>query len=98
MKPRICAKEAVLPLTPRDAEPHAVTRARERFGLNLTADDLRQITAKIRCGLSLLQARTSNGCERHAVRHLGTYLPVVFDPKTRRVVTVLPNFRLPRIA
>lgn len=75
---------------PARSEPHAITRARERFGLNLTIDDLRQIVAKIVCKLSKLQARLPGGCERHAVHHRDVILPVVFDPERGLVVTILP--------
>jgi len=73
-------------------EPHAILRARERYGIELTISDLLQIGAKIRTGLSVLTRR--RGCsEVHLVMHGGTALLAVYKPDERVIATVLPPGR-----
>lgn len=73
-------------------EPHAIARARERYGIELTISDLRQIVAKIRTGLSVVTRRRECS-EVHLVLHDGTALLVVYRPADRCIATILPPGR-----
>ena len=76
------------------SEPHAITRARERHGVELTIRDLNEITGMIERGESLRQGYLGRGAEQHIVMLRGFVLPVVFLPRDRAVITVLPTFKL----
>lgn len=78
----------------RQRHQHAIDRARERYGLTLTADDLGQIGADIRAKKSMIVARQDNGREIHVVR-TGPHQQlarVLWAPADGVVVTFLPLY------
>lgn len=77
-----------------DYQPHAIRRAKERHGLDLTVSDLNRIVGLIEQGKSVLQGYTADKKERHAVPWGGKILPVVYDRAFRHVVTFWPHFKM----
>lgn len=71
-------------------EPHAITRARERYGLELTIDDLNRIAADIAAGKTMKLGSQPDGSMRHAVLCGDRALIVV---SKHVVLTVLPKER-----
>lgn len=71
-------------------EPHAILRARQRYGIELTVADLKTIEADCSKGLSMIMGRWGDGYARHAVLHKETALIVVIG-SDGRVVTILPR-------
>lgn len=77
---------------------HAVKRSEERWGGAMTADDYASIIAQIEAGILLRIRKPSQGAAGRKklpvymawCESLGDFLPVVFNPETRTVVTVLP--------
>lgn len=59
--------------------PHAIVRARQRYGLKLSTDDLRVIALQCAEGSCRL-AYLPNGRERHLVEVHGRALVVVYRP------------------
>ena len=80
---------AALPVTP-EKEPHAITRARERYGVELSLRGLTKLrnACRDRKGIML---RTRDGGEWWAVLHANLALIAVFDRQANRVVTILPR-------
>lgn len=74
---------------PHKNEPHAITRARERFGIELTIPDLAEIARRIREGKSLLLSKSRKGGERHAITYAQTEMCVLYDPVSELVVTIV---------
>lgn len=83
--------DEILPLP----EPHAITRARERYGIDLTRDDLSAIGARCRQGEGLVETEES-GRTHHLIVLGTTVVHVVAAPLKhhyhRRVdiITVMP--------
>ena len=77
-----------------DHEPHACLRAWERFGLELDSFDLSKIADLVSSGKSLCQKRQSDGMERHIVFYKKTVLPILIEPCSGTIITVLPDFRI----
>ncbi|MBX3502814.1 MAG: hypothetical protein KF889_25495 [Alphaproteobacteria bacterium] len=73
-------------------EPHAITRARQRYGLELTGADLDRITADVAAGKSLHLSTQPDSSQRHAVLVGKTALIAVVAPGGH-VITVLPRKR-----
>lgn len=73
---------------------HAIERARERYGLELTTDNLKAIVSKCSAGKGVLMARLDNGLERYLVQWNGTGLIVLLNVSKKMVVTVLPSSQL----
>lgn len=73
-------------------EPHAITRARQRYGLDLTLADLDAISAKVANGLSLCLARLPEGASRHAVL-CGDRALIVVMSVDGYPITILPRER-----
>lgn len=76
-------------------EPHAITRARERYGLSLEMDDLRAMVRLIRSGRRIYLRPSDDGCEIHAISYAGIWLPVVWSTASEWIVTILPPTHLP---
>ena len=74
-------------------EPHAITRARQRYGLELTQADLDRIRADIAAGRSILTRRDHHRGEVHIVMVNGVGLLAVVDCDNSFVRTVLPPGR-----
>jgi hypothetical protein len=77
---------------------HAIERAWERYGLELTESDFEDVVAEIKRGHSLLQGTVDRGLERRIVKIKGKMVPVVFAPDVGYIVTVMPNFKMRRSA
>jgi len=73
-------------------EPHAITRARERYGLELTHRDLSRIAADVASGRTLHLSTQADGAQRHATLVRETALIAVVSPEGR-VITILPKER-----
>ena len=72
--------------------PHAIVRAKEHFDLDLTDLDLRNIAELVRTNKSILTAKYQDReSERHLVRYLDKLLPVVINPITLSIITILPK-------
>lgn len=69
---------------------HAQQRAAERYGLDLSQDDLSAIRLAIGQGRALLLKRHRDGKEEYAVETHGQRLHVVMSPSAT-IITVLPN-------
>jgi hypothetical protein len=78
---------------PSPREPHAITRARERYGLELTHLDLQRLERDCAEGRSLVLGRWHDGTGKHAVLHDERALIVVIGPDGR-AKTVLPRSAL----
>lgn len=74
-------------------ELHPITRARERFGMELSVTDLRIISRMIRSKESIITAKFSSGSERHLVKYKDVVLPVLYSPRLDIIITILPNCR-----
>lgn len=70
---------------------HAIERAKERYGLELTKADLAQIGKAIVKGKSVLLGRLECGTERHLVSWKNTALKTVFNPTHRLIITFEPK-------
>jgi len=81
---------------------HAITRARQRYGFDLTAEDY----DAIRCRLMLLCKqpdpgvvflwRQSKRVSHFAIWHGAEWIPVVYDRHRKTIVTFLPLHALKR--
>ena len=71
---------------------HAIARAKERYSVNLTFDDLRQLEQQILDKASVcMNSRLSPGAELHMVKHDATVLAAVFMRMDRVITTFLPR-------
>jgi hypothetical protein len=75
---------------------HAIERAWERHGLELSESDFENVIASIKKGQSILQGTVDHGLERRIVQVKGKVLSVVFAPADGYIVTVLSNFKMRR--
>lgn len=76
---------------------HAIARARERYGVELTRESLAALAKQCRNGRSVLVA--DFGCRSvHLVDHSGTVMKVVYAPTNDVIVTFLAreHRKLPR--
>ena len=70
---------------------HAKRRARERFGLELNRQDLREIAGQIQNGKDArLLGQESLRLSHWMVSYQGTEMHAVYDKKRHQVVTFLP--------
>ena len=70
------------------AGEHAIEQAKERYGIDLVLWDLVNIRDKIESGKSLLMGTDPNRpTQTHIVTYRDTEMQVIFDPKSRCVVT-----------
>ena len=70
---------------------HLIERARERYGLELDAADLRAILADCRNGAPMLSRHDMGGGEIRLVMVRGVAIKVVWYPDTGRIATILPR-------
>lgn len=74
----------------RAAKAHVVERAKERFGLVLTEDDILRMNRKLWIGDAIEFSKPKRNGRKYFVEVLaGEYLPVVYHRGLRSVVTVL---------
>lgn len=73
------------------ATKHALERARERLGLELTAEDMKVIVGLILLGKAEFVNRQDNGLEAYRVSYGAVRMVVVFDRGRAIIVTVLPK-------
>lgn len=72
-------------------QPHAIDRARERYGLELTNEDLRAVALQIvNKRDAVLVRRGYDGAQVWAVKVQGVWASVVYIPLTRKIATFLP--------
>ena len=75
-------------------EPHAITQARLRYGLELTEADLASVTALCRSGKASVllkrQVRHLGPTEWRLVRYRGIAMVVVWNAITGAIITFLP--------
>lgn len=69
---------------------HALKRARERYGLQLTHKDLRNIVRKIQAGKSTCIQKRSLRETTHALSYQGTPIVVGYDKVRQTICTFLP--------
>ena len=74
--------------------PHAIDRAKERYGVSLTMRDLNAMQRACAEGKALLLDRLAGGVEKRLVRHddgSGRLIPMAaaYDPATGYIVTFL---------
>lgn len=69
---------------------HAIRRARERYGAEITELDLRQICNKIRDDKSRYVGKLTNRVSGHLVEHKGQEFYVGYDAHTHRICSFLP--------
>lgn len=70
---------------------HAIERARERYGLDLTVDDLKAIVSACAAGDGVLLGRVGDGLERWLVRSKGAALVALVNIPEKFVVSILPH-------
>lgn len=70
---------------------HAIRRARERYGLHLTQNDLAQLVRDIQEGRAWLTARQSNRVSHYDMMTRGLTVRVVYDHARHQIVTFLPK-------
>lgn len=78
-------------------ERHATTRARERYGLELTLADLQAVADQIRDKRdAVFMRRGHNGSEVWGVKVQGIWTRAVLSPDTGKIITFLPAERTRR--
>lgn len=73
-------------------EPHAIKRARERYGYELTNEDMADFTAQARRKETIRMARSRDGSETHMAIYKGESIIVVVA-ENGVIKTVLPRTR-----
>lgn len=72
-----------------EKEPHAIQRARERYGINLTRDDLSTLKGRIAAGEGVLVAKTDDGGKVWMIKTHGVVARVAVS-RMGSVTTFLP--------
>jgi hypothetical protein len=79
---------------PKFCSEHAISRVSQRYGVALADADFDRIVMPIERDdprtMRICSRPQANGHLRYIVLHKDLYLPVVFNPMTSQVVTVLP--------
>lgn len=70
--------------------PHAITRAKERYGLDLTENDLWDIAKRVKDGDSVLVGKQTDASEVHMVKVNGIIVRCVVSKGRERIITFLP--------
>jgi len=76
---------------------HAVRRAKQRYGIDLTHDKLVAITNQIIRKQSLYLGKRSKGTEIHVVTLEDKELPVYWSPGLKTIATILPPEAMERL-
>jgi hypothetical protein len=71
-------------------EPHPIARARERYGIDMNIDELRQMEAWCKTGKGRL-TKLLSGDEHHLCDFYGMAVIAVYMPSQERIVTILPR-------
>lgn len=77
---------------------HAIKRARQRYKVELTLDDLKQIANKIRKGKSTFVESSTLRVTKHLVTHKGIVMVVAYDKYRNAVCSLLPKSSLTKRA
>ncbi|MEK7505923.1 MAG: hypothetical protein AAB597_03475 [Patescibacteria group bacterium] len=82
----------------RSEEKHALRRLKERYGLELTLDDLETMIKRIRQpehhrhkGKAVFVGKESGARSRFFVWHRDVWFPVIYNKNTGTITTVLPK-------
>jgi hypothetical protein len=75
---------------PSNGKTHAHERAWQRHGIDFDPSDIRQIIRDIGDGAALFVGNGGGGCDLYEVLVKGRLCRIVFDPKRKFIVTVLP--------
>lgn len=71
---------------------HFITRAKERYNLELTKEDVLRISYKIQIGKSVPIVKKSNRISLQEVKYKDVWIRVAYDSRSHLVVTALePN-------
>jgi len=74
----------------RTPKSHAIERARERYGVQLTPEALGILRRQIEDQTALLTKKLPDGIEQWLVMHDGTAMVAVYDPQSRWICSVVP--------
>lgn len=74
---------------------HALERARERYGIELTSVEYLALCTRLAAREGLLVADQGEGREVWCIPFNGRWLVAVFDQRPARIVTFLPPSRRP---
>ena len=72
---------------------HAIKRAKQRYGVDITVLDLKKIANKIRKGKSIFVERSTLRIVKHLVNHKGIDMLVAYDKNRNSVCSFLPKSR-----
>ena len=78
------------------AQLHSQRRARQRYGMSLSKQQLNEMRCMIQHGKSTFLERISDDKVVHAVELDGVTYPVVYSKRNKAVLTVLPEHVLHR--
>jgi len=70
---------------------HVRRRGLSRYNLNLSKRKQKEIVSKIRHGNCKNSKKLTNTRSYHVVEYQGIDLPVIYDKKRKKLVTVLPK-------
>lgn len=70
---------------------HAIERAAERYGLDVTIADLKRVAEDIRSGEAVLVGRQNDGNEEWLAKIKGTVVRLVTNAARNFVITILPR-------
>lgn len=81
-----------MPRNPQQRQRHVAVRAKQRYGLDLDSDQVRQLEQGIadRSLPVTFLNRTREGTRHLRVEFQGKDIKVIYDPRHESVVTVLP--------
>ena len=77
-------------------DSHSKKRARERYDIELTNNDLDMLVNQIKKGEAEFIRGYSNSRSVHKVKHEDLELPVLYSKSLKKIVTVLPERELDR--
>lgn len=75
--------------------PHAIARASERYGIDVTIDNLKQAEKDCRDKTAVFVAQEYNGAERFFVKIGDKVLIAVYKRLRDRIITFLPATNVP---
>jgi hypothetical protein len=81
---------------PSHDDTHSIERIQERYGLELSRGDLRQLEQKIQGGRARKIRKISKTRSEYELLYQGQRIHCIYSHKGRKIVTFLPNrkFRL----
>lgn len=78
----------------KQANKHAIKRAKERYDLYLSENDLQRISALIRYNCAMLVRNESHTRSHFIVRYKGEYLYAVYGNLIKTIHTFLPSEKI----